>query len=219
MVFFLEKGEPQFLLLHRVLNWQGWEFAKGGVESGEEHDKAVLREISEEAGITDSRIVWQLAKDIVWEAKGKKYVYSGFLVESKTKKVIVQQDIQEHDDFKWVNAKQAMELLKHKENKMLLEKTLEFFSQSKELQLIVSGRVQKVFFRAYVQNTAKEIGGVTGFVENLANGNVKVVAQANSLNLLVFLEKIKKGPPLAKVESVAEKWVEPQKKYSDFEIK
>ena len=41
----------KFLLLHRVLNWSGWEFAKGGIEKGENIESAIKRELFEETGI------------------------------------------------------------------------------------------------------------------------------------------------------------------------
>ena len=38
----------KFLLLHRVLHWSGWEFAKGGIKAGEKIEEAIRRELFEE---------------------------------------------------------------------------------------------------------------------------------------------------------------------------
>ena len=46
------------------------------------------------------------------------------------------------------------------------------------VHLIVSGRVQGVFFRPNVRNKAVELG-LHGYAKNLPDGNVEVVAQGD----------------------------------------
>lgn len=41
----------KYLILKRKLHWKGWEFPKGGVESGEKIQEVVKREVLEETGL------------------------------------------------------------------------------------------------------------------------------------------------------------------------
>ena len=73
-IIFAEKnGERYFLLLHRVLNWTGWEFVKGRLDEGEERqeEKALLREIEEETGLKQLKIVKKLEEKLA-RRQGKK---------------------------------------------------------------------------------------------------------------------------------------------------
>ena len=82
--------------------------------------------------------------------------------------------------------------------------------------LIVSGRVQRVFFRVNVRNKALELG-LNGYAKNLDNGNVEVVAQGDEDKLKELIEFIKKGPGIAKVENIQIKHKEPEN-FKNFEI-
>ena len=85
------------------------------------------------------------------------------------------------------------------------------------VHLIVSGRVQGVFFRANVRNKANELG-LKGYAKNLPDGNVEVVAEGNENKLEEFIEFIKNGPGIAKVENIKIKHKEPEN-FISFEIK
>ena len=64
-VIFSEKnGERFFLILHRVLNWKGWEFVKGGIDEGEQPIEAVLWEDSKESCLDKGSIVATLPQKI-----------------------------------------------------------------------------------------------------------------------------------------------------------
>jgi acylphosphatase len=69
------------------------------------------------------------------------------------------------------------------------------------LQLIVTGDVQGVFYRAFVEETAKKLG-IHGFVKNLENGAVEVYAEGSEEMLQEFVNKCKKGPVAAHVKGV-----------------
>ena len=65
----------------------------------------------------------------------------------------------------------------------------------------VSGRVQGVFYRASTQEKASRLG-LTGWVRNLPDGRVEVLA-CGSDEILATLELwLKQGPPMAHVEQV-----------------
>ena len=67
----------------------------------------------------------------------------------------------------------------------------------------VSGRVQGVGFRNYVENVAEKIG-VSGFVRNLADGRVEVVASGSEEQLAQLRAALERGPRFSSVESVVE---------------
>lgn len=59
----------------------------------------------------------------------------------------------------------------------------------KQIHVYYSGRVQGVGFRFTVEDIAKNLG-VCGWVKNLHNGQVEIVAEAQEKALNEFLEKI-----------------------------
>lgn len=83
--------------------------------------------------------------------------------------------------------------------------------------IIVSGRVQGVFFRANVRNKAYELD-LKGYAKNLENGSVEVVAQGNGEKINELIEYIEKGPGIAKVINVQVKHKEPEN-FEDFGIR
>ncbi len=87
-----------------------------------------------------------------------------------------------------------------------------------EMQAIVSGKVQKVAYRTYVQNSADELG-LVGYVENHPDGTVEVVAQGDPTTLKDFVEYLHEGSLLSVVEAVAVEWRSVEKLYDEFSIK
>ncbi|WP_251547972.1 acylphosphatase [Limosilactobacillus caecicola] len=68
--------------------------------------------------------------------------------------------------------------------------------------LTVSGRVQGVGFRWSTYQLAKEMG-VTGYVENLANGDVAIVVQGPHETVRRFVQEVQAGvSPYARVDNV-----------------
>lgn len=65
----------------------------------------------------------------------------------------------------------------------------------------VIGKVQGVFFRAHTQEVAESLG-VKGWVQNLSNGNVAVLACGDDHQLDQLEEALWKGPPMARVDDV-----------------
>lgn len=213
-------GQPLFLVLHRVLNWEGWEFPKGGVEEGETETQAVIREVIEETGLNGLKIKARLKTGMEWESEGTKYVYSVFLIEAASREVKLQTDVVEHDSFKWGTPWVAQFLLKHQENKDLVPLALDYLSgkHSARLHAIVHGRVQGVFFRKFTFDAAHQIGGITGFVKNLKDGAVEVVAEGKKGSLELLLDELKHGPPKAKVEKITSHFSETKREFQEFVI-
>lgn len=65
-------------------------------------------------------------------------------------------------------------------------------------RLLVSGRVQRVGFRAFAAGAARR-EGLRGFVRNLADGRVEAVGEGDREALDRFQRALRKGPPLSKV--------------------
>lgn len=87
-----------------------------------------------------------------------------------------------------------------------------------EMQCLVSGKVQQVAYRAYVQDVATALG-LVGFVRNLLNGEVEVVAQGEPAILKELVEHLHEGSLLARVEGVAVEWGTIKKAFDDFSIR
>jgi len=88
----------------------------------------------------------------------------------------------------------------------------------KRVHLFVAGRVQGVFFRAYTQARARELG-LVGYVRNLPDGRVEIVAEGEEEALRKLVSFSHQGPPLAQVTGVKERWEPPTGEFADFEIR
>lgn len=71
----------------------------------------------------------------------------------------------------------------------------------KRIHIIVKGLVQGVFFRAYTQQIATELG-LTGTVRNLTDGSVEIVAQGDGNSVKQLTEWCWNGSPASKVSEV-----------------
>lgn len=72
---------------------------------------------------------------------------------------------------------------------------------NKRLHVIISGRVQGVFFRAYTKKKADALG-LTGWVRNLPGGEVESVFEGDEAATQVMLAWCRKGAPPSRVETV-----------------
>ena len=69
------------------------------------------------------------------------------------------------------------------------------------ISIIVTGKVQGVYFRQSTQKKAIELK-INGTVKNFADGSVNIIATGNELQLAALAEWCKQGPARAKVISV-----------------
>ena len=81
-------------------------------------------------------------------------------------------------------------------------------------RVLVTGRVQGVWFRGSTQQQAKKLE-ITGWAKNLPDGRVEVLMCGESTSLDSLQQWLKKGPPLARVDdlSIHE---EPEQEFSEF---
>jgi len=87
----------------------------------------------------------------------------------------------------------------------------------KRVHLWISGYVQGVNFRHYTRQRATLLG-LTGWVKNLSNGQVEVVAEGEEEALQDLIEWCHRGPSLAEVERVEVRWEPYQGEFSHFGI-
>jgi acylphosphatase len=88
----------------------------------------------------------------------------------------------------------------------------------KRIHLVVHGRVQGVFYREFVKKEAEKLG-VVGFVRNLSNGSVEVVAEGKEDKLKELIKACRKGSFLSFVEKVDEKPENATGEFEDFDVR
>ncbi len=79
--------------------------------------------------------------------------------------------------------------------------TVSYGSSRKRLRLLVSGRVQGVFFRASTKERA-DLLGLRGWVRNVSTGQVEMEVEGMVSAVDEILEWARKGPVSARVVSV-----------------
>ena len=84
------------------------------------------------------------------------------------------------------------------------------------LHLLISGKVQGVFYRAEAKDEANKLG-ITGWVENSPDDKVEAVITGGKENLMQFIEWCKQGPRRARVADVVVEEVDEQQ-FEGFEV-
>lgn len=88
----------------------------------------------------------------------------------------------------------------------------------RRLYAVVKGRVQGVGYRAAVQKRVAMLGDVTGYVRNLPNGTVEVVAEAESDRLDIVMNIIREGSFWSSVDDVFAEYLDAKGDLSEFSI-
>ncbi|HET8651470.1 MAG TPA: acylphosphatase [Gaiellaceae bacterium] len=76
-------------------------------------------------------------------------------------------------------------------------------------RVVVSGRVQGVFFRAETRDRASSLG-LAGWVRNNRDGTVEAAFEGDRERVESMVEWCRRGPALAEVERVDVEWEEPR---------
>jgi acylphosphatase len=71
----------------------------------------------------------------------------------------------------------------------------------KSYKFIISGKVQGVYYRKYIQENSIKAGFV-GYVKNLANGNVMACVTCEESQLDSFIAILKNGSPNSVVDNI-----------------
>ncbi|MBI3051665.1 acylphosphatase [Candidatus Woesearchaeota archaeon] len=89
----------------------------------------------------------------------------------------------------------------------------------KRVYMIISGKVQGVFYRDFARKEAEKYG-IVGFVRNLHDGTVEVLAEGDDDKLKRFILECKRGPLLAFIKDakITEQQPNPGE-YEDFSIR
>lgn len=79
----------------------------------------------------------------------------------------------------------------------------------------VKGRVQGVGFRAHVDYHARQIG-VTGWVRNVGWDTVEAVAEGERANVERFIEMMRQGPSMSRVDESTVEWEDVTGEFREF---
>jgi len=69
------------------------------------------------------------------------------------------------------------------------------------VHVVISGRVQGVWFRANTKQKAEQLG-VTGWVKNTADGKVEALFEGDEKHIQEMIDWCHQGPPSAQVDHV-----------------
>lgn len=83
--------------------------------------------------------------------------------------------------------------------------------------VLVSGRVQGVYYRSYAVDMARELG-LTGWVRNRYDGRVEAVFEGEEEAVRKMVEWCHEGSPSARVARVEVSWEEATGEFGDFRI-
>ena len=85
------------------------------------------------------------------------------------------------------------------------------------IRVFAGGRVQGVAYRFFAKKYAARLG-LTGWVRNLDDGRVEVLAEGSAGQIESFLERLREGPSLARVDSFDVRLEPSTGEFADFRI-
>ena len=139
IVYRMENGAPHFLLLR--YHSGHWEFPRGHVENGESEEETVKREIKEETGLADIKIMPKFREYTKFffrktynlkpeEKKNAPWVFKLvilYLAETKTKDIKISE---ENTGFLWLPFEQALKRTTYKQAKEVLKKANKYIMEN-----------------------------------------------------------------------------------------
>ncbi len=90
-------------------------------------------------------------------------------------------------------------------------------SELSRIHAFVSGRVQGVGFRYFIEKEAVN-RGLSGYARNLYDGRVEIIAEGDRTSLVQFLRVLETGPRMARIDDVDFRWKEHTGEFPDFRI-
>ena len=85
------------------------------------------------------------------------------------------------------------------------------------VRVFAGGRVQGVAYRFFAEKYAGRMG-ISGWARNLPDGRVEVLAEGSGGNIEVFLELLREGPRLARVDSFDIRREASTGEFRDFQV-
>ena len=86
------------------------------------------------------------------------------------------------------------------------------------LHIIVTGRVQGVFFRRATADEASQLS-ISGWARNRHDGSVEILAEGKRHNLEILLAWAHRGPPHARVDAVEAQWEQYCAEFAQFRVR
>jgi bis(5'-nucleosidyl)-tetraphosphatase len=127
VVFRRAPGGPRYLLLKYPAGH--WDLPKGNIEKGEEPIETMVREVREESGIVDLRVVpgYQRKIEYFYRRDGKKVhkTVVFFLAETQVEKVTISF---EHQDYGWFDYAEAIRTVTYPNARRLIREGEAFIS-------------------------------------------------------------------------------------------
>ena len=141
VIFRMENSKPYYLLLR--YHSGHWEFAKGHIEEGESNEETVRREIEEETGIKEVKIINGFKEYIKYffrasyglegeEKKKAPWIFKLVVFYLAQTREIEVKISKEHKDFIWLPFEGALKKLTYKNAKNILTKANNFTIEHKE---------------------------------------------------------------------------------------
>ena len=141
IIYIIREGVPYYLLLH--YHSGHWEFARGHIDPGESEEETVKREVAEETGIKDLKLIpgfrgyskfffkrtYNLKPE---EKKNAPWIFKLvilYLAETKTENIKISK---EHKGFVWLPYEQAHKKLL-KSGKEVLKKANDYLISTKSI--------------------------------------------------------------------------------------
>jgi|TARA_Y100000310_G_scaffold139800_1_gene139146 acylphosphatase len=88
----------------------------------------------------------------------------------------------------------------------------------RRVRIIVHGSVQGVFFRANTRDIALSLE-LKGYVKNMRDDTVEIVAEGNEDKIKELIEFCKKGPEAAEVSKVDVEFEKANNEFESFEVR
>ena len=88
----------------------------------------------------------------------------------------------------------------------------------KRLYAVVSGIVQGVGYRYFVMRSAEALG-LSGWVRNLPDGNVDLLAEGDERQLEELIYRLRQGPFMSRVDDVKTEWLEYIGEFYGFSVR
>jgi len=124
IIYFKDKDKVYFLILHRVLRWNGWEVLKGSIKKNETALQALKRELKEEIYIKKFKVIKKINKQIKFRWNNHDVIISDiFLVKiDKDSKIVLNNNTRkEHNKYLWVNKQKGIKMLTWNNTRLLLK--------------------------------------------------------------------------------------------------
>ena len=87
-----------------------------------------------------------------------------------------------------------------------------------QYEIKIIGRVQGVCFRKFAEDKARMLN-IKGWVKNLPDRNVLIMAQAEKKDLETFIDYLKIGPARARVDKIFQSEIQCLSNFDNFSVK